>query len=147
MFLSRSPTHWDPSQPASSDGCNAAGYVLARLPVTTIRTEKERRLSGYIYIYCSIHLTGQILLGRLWYNVILIHLWSTCQERLMSRERAVDSEETLIHGGFLMAGGNSWMVYFGVKVSGAEYTSCAMYFGPPGGQHTWRNSHQYSLRT
>ena len=59
----------------------------------------------------------------------------------MSRERAVDSEETLIHGGFLMAGGNSWMVYFGVKVSGAEYTSCAMYFGPPGGQHTWRNSH------
>ena len=32
------------------NGCNAAGYVLAILPVTPIRMEKERRLI-YIYIY------------------------------------------------------------------------------------------------
>ena len=36
-----------------------------------------------------------------------------------------------------LAKGNS---YLGVKVPGAENSSCAMYFGPQG-QNTWRNSH------
>ena len=59
-----------------------------------------------VYNNVSIYLSEQITI------VSLIHLLSMCQEKLMSRERVVDSEDLLIHGGFLMAGGtlNSWMV-------------------------------------